>query len=75
MFSGFGFRKRSRTRGKGGWWLGVALFFSIGIFMTGCASVQNFQRLGTPPGSYTVTVTATSGSIQHSLPVTLIVEP
>jgi peptidoglycan/LPS O-acetylase OafA/YrhL len=28
---------------------------------------------GTPPGTYTVTVSATSGSLAHSIPVTLMV--
>jgi hypothetical protein len=30
---------------------------------------------GTPPGTYTITLSATSGTVTHSTPVTLIVTP
>lgn len=47
----------------------------IGLALYGCASASKFQQLGTPPGAYTVTVTASGGSVQHSATVTLTVQP
>jgi len=71
VFSGLGFRKGKLGRK---WILAVAIF-CCGFTFYGCASKGNFQKLGTPPGTYTVTVTAASGNLQHSAPVTLIVQP
>jgi len=72
VLSGFGFRKRKRARK---WILAIAIFIGSGLTFYGCASAGNFQKLGTPPGTYTITVTATSGSLQHTAPVTLVVQP
>ncbi len=47
------------------------------IFMTGCAGgtgIGPTRQTGTTPGTYTVTVTGSSGHLQHSLPVTLVVQ-
>lgn len=72
VLSGVGFRKRKLARK---WALSVAICVVCGFTLTGCGSVRNFQKLGTPPGTYTVTVTATSGNLQHSMPITLVVRP
>jgi len=72
VLSGFGLQKR---RWRKGWFL-MLLMLCGGLGLYGCAGSQkNFQNLGTAPGTYTVTVTATSGAVQHSAPVTLIVQP
>jgi hypothetical protein len=72
VLSGLGFRKSKVARK---WILAVAIFVGSGLTFYGCASAGNFQKLGTPPGTYTVIVTASSGNLQHSAPVTLVVTP
>lgn len=55
----------------------AALLTMALIFMTACAGgtgIAPLPQSGTTPGTYTVTVTGTSGNLQHSLSVTLIVQ-
>jgi hypothetical protein len=55
----------------------LALLMIALIFMTACAGgtgIAPVTQTGTAPGSYSITVTGTSGNLQHSLPVTLIVQ-
>jgi hypothetical protein len=53
----------------------VALFVGL-LMMTACAGGTGIvsQGSGTAAGTYTVTVAGSSGSLQHSLPVTLVVK-
>jgi hypothetical protein len=47
------------------------------LFMFGCAGgtgITTPPPSGTTPGTYTITVSGTSGTLQHSIPVTLIVQ-
>jgi len=56
----------------------IALFLLVGVllFMSGCAGGTGIapQHQGTAPGTYTITVSGTSGSLQHSVPLTLAVQ-
>ena len=45
------------------------------ILMIGCAGGTGIgQQHGTAPGTYTINVTGASGSLQHTLPVSLTVQ-
>ena len=72
VLSGIGFRKRKVTKK---WILAFAIFVCSGLTFYGCASAGNLSKLGTPPGTYQLMVTATSGNVQHATQVTLQVEP
>jgi hypothetical protein len=72
VLSWLGFRRRYL---KSEWVLVFVLLVCGGLGICGCVGVAaNFQSLSTPIGTYTVRITATSGAVQHSALVTLVVQ-
>jgi uncharacterized repeat protein (TIGR01451 family) len=51
----------------------ILLFVLMGVACYGCASAVVNRNYGTPSGTYNLTVTATGGTVQHSVPLTLTV--
>jgi hypothetical protein len=72
LLSGLAFQKRKWAKR---WVFVFLLLAGSGFTLYGCASARNIRNLGTPPGTYSVTVSATSGGVQHSATVTLVVKP
>jgi Bacterial Ig-like domain (group 3)/FG-GAP-like repeat/Abnormal spindle-like microcephaly-assoc'd, ASPM-SPD-2-Hydin len=54
----------------------LTLVALCGLWAGGCAvtSSPNVEKIGTPAGTYILTIIATSGTTQHSIPFTLVVE-
>jgi hypothetical protein len=68
----FGMKRKLREKLRGRMLLLVLLLAGTTAAMSGCASNNGFMLQS--PGTYTLTVTATSGNLQHSQIVTLIVQ-
>jgi subtilase family serine protease len=64
-------RRRRRVAGLG---LLLLVFFAAGLGCGGGSSSGSTKSGGTPAGTYSITVTATSGSLSHTQLFTLIVQ-
>jgi len=69
VFAGTRGKKNRKTRLR---WAMALSGLVLLLAVAGCGGRPNFA--GTPPGTYTVTVTGTSGTTSGSAPVTLIVQ-
>ncbi len=55
----------------------LLLLIGAMLFMTACAGgtgIASQTKTGTTPGAYTITVSGTSGALQHSVPLSLTVQ-
>jgi uncharacterized repeat protein (TIGR01451 family) len=72
-----GFGLASRSKSRRGWqplWLLCGLALGLCALQAGCGGGSNSVTKGSPPQNYTVTVTATSGAIQHSTAISVTVQ-
>jgi apolipoprotein N-acyltransferase len=53
-------------------WVRLALCLMFAVGLSGC-NLKSLLAM-TPPGTYTVTVNATSGKISHSMNLTVVVQ-
>jgi uncharacterized repeat protein (TIGR01451 family) len=73
---GIGAGKYRKNKKFVGWVALVLIVSFLGMGLMGCAGTQqNFQNLGTPPGTYSITVIGTAGGALQNLSLTLIVQP
>lgn len=71
VLSWFGFRRRHL---KNAMVFVFVILVCAGLTISGCVGyASSFQSLSSPLGTYTITITAGSGTLQHSAIVTLIV--
>jgi uncharacterized repeat protein (TIGR01451 family) len=76
VLTGLGASKYKKNKKFTGWIALVLVISFFGMGVMGCVGTQNnFQHLGTSPGTYTVTVTASVAGTQQTLNLTLIVQP
>jgi uncharacterized repeat protein (TIGR01451 family) len=73
FFLGIGPASRKSKPRKLRLWLLGSLLLALFVVQAGCSGSSSSPPR-TPTGTFTVTVTATSGAIQHSVPIALTVE-
>lgn len=67
----FGFRPRQRPRRRA--FVLIAMLGALAV-MAGCAATRFVQQNGTQPGTYSIPITATSGTLTHTHDLKLIVQ-
>jgi hypothetical protein len=72
-FLGLGLTRGKRMERRRGLWLMYGLLIAFAALQIGCGGGSATQQTTPPPLNYTVTVTATSGAIQHTTQVTVTV--
>jgi len=76
VLTGLGAGKFKKNKKFTGWIALILVISFFGMGVMGCVGNQaNFENLGTPPGTYTITVGALAGGTQQSVVLTLIVQP
>jgi hypothetical protein len=76
VLTGSGAGKFKKNKKFGGWIALILVISFFGMGVLGCVGPQNnFQNLGTPPGTYTITLGATAAGTQQNVVLTLIVQP
>jgi hypothetical protein len=72
---GVGFGGKHR-RGRVLGWLALSVLFGLVLLQPSCSSTKTQPTVsGTPSGTYTLTITATSGTYTQSVPFSLTVTP
>ena len=69
------YRKRAQILGAAAIFFSLLTCASCGGGLQGNGGGGGSGSPGTPPGTYAITLTATSGTVSHSAPVTLVVTP
>jgi len=74
VFGTFLLAPQSVSRQTTLWLSGILIFMAITVSCGGSSTTAPISQLGTQPGTYSVSLTATIGSTTHNIPVTLIVK-
>jgi hypothetical protein len=74
-FLGVGVSRKKSMRSRISSILLVGVFLALALFLAGCSSkASTTTTTGTPAGTYTVVVNATSGTVTHSESITYVVQ-
>jgi len=74
LFAGIFFLGVPSRRRMAGFGIALLVFFAAGVGCGGGSSSKSTPTVRTPAGSYTITVSGTSGSLTHTGTVSLTVQ-